>query len=83
VCVDTQTDPANCGGCAIGGGAKAGHACTADQICVAGVCQDYQPVENVSSECTSCPCSSCAAKTICCTEDGGYGPICLDGTACP
>jgi hypothetical protein len=83
-CTDTQTDPANCGGCVggVGPGGGAGHACRNNQICVAGVCQDYEPVENASAACTTCPCTACPTGDDCCAN-ATYGAICLGGTACP
>ncbi len=47
VCVDTKTDPANCGQC--------GKACTADQECTAGACVDLCPTPAPDASFTSSP----------------------------
>jgi hypothetical protein len=59
-----------------------GVVCLNDQICVAGVCEGYEPVENASSACTACPCAACPAADGCCTS-ATYGAICVAGTNCP
>jgi hypothetical protein len=83
VCTDTQSDPSNCGGCAFGGGGTGrGQACRNNQVCVGGVCEDYEPVENASASCTTCPCTSCPTGTGCCAN-ASYGDICVVGTTCP
>jgi hypothetical protein len=82
-CVDTNTDPSNCGGCALAGVGT--HVCTANQLCVAGVCEDYAPALNAG--CAACPCAACATAldyaSCCGTPTSTLGVICLNGATCP
>ncbi len=80
-CVDTQTDPTNCGGCAGLGGAT--NVCGTGQLCAGGACIDYAPVQDVG--CTSCPCANCASlgyDTTSCCNDPARGAICEHAAAC-
>src|SRR5574337_767341 len=43
MCVDTTSDPANCGAC--------GNACSASQVCNAGVCDCAAPTTLCGTEC--------------------------------
>ena len=82
-CVDTQTDPSNCGGCGGGIGILGGHVCAVNQACIKGVCEDYAPVQNAG--CSTCPCAACATAldyASCCTS-ATLGAICLNGASCP
>jgi len=65
-----NSDPLNCGTC--------GNACDVSEVCVAGICQTYFPTPS----CTTCPCASCDASTICCTVGTNF-VICLAGNTCP
>jgi len=77
-CVNTATDPLNCGGC--------GQGCNQDEVCVGGACVEYAP----AAPCTTCPCTPICtdyygASQVCCA---GLGlnvaePICVDAAACP
>jgi hypothetical protein len=66
-CVDTDSDPANCGGC--------GKACKAGQFCESGACHDFI----YASDCWECGAGNSMDK--CCSYAGGS--ICTDHTACP
>jgi hypothetical protein len=83
--VDTQTDSANCGGCGAGGGGGGANACRHNEICLAGTCDDYAPVENADSSCTTCPCAFCTSilSYPSCCANAAYGDICFDGSSCP
>jgi hypothetical protein len=72
VCVDTQTDAADCGAC--------GRACNADQLCIAGNCRTAVP----ATGCMACPCTTECARvrnSLCCTI--ANAPVCFEGTVCP
>jgi hypothetical protein len=74
-CVDTQTDPLNCGGC--------DSPCASDQVCIAGFCENYDP----AVPCTACPCTGvCATYLACCPSYTGstVSPeMCVAGGVCP
>jgi hypothetical protein len=69
-CTDLSGDVFNCGAC--------GNACSVTQTCSGGMCRDYV----VGIECTSCPCTSCAATDTCCEYPAAGDVICVDGP-CP
>lgn len=72
-CVDVDVDPAHCGSC--------GDRCDADQLCIEGGCEDYQP----ATGCNSCPCSACGGDfSSCCSFPGDERlTICLETEQCP
>ena len=60
-CVNLQTDPTHCGAC----GTSGSTACSANEVCLAGVCTKYVP----ASGCWECSPASCcetiAGQTVC------------------
>lgn len=71
-CVDTESDPLNCGGC--------GDSCGADQVCRTGNCRDYE----VPAGCAMCPCPACGGDTpTCCSYPMTTDTICVEGDRCP
>jgi hypothetical protein len=83
-CVDTNTDPVNCGGCGSSATGPTSHMCRRDQVCVAGTCRDYLPALG----CSTCPCAECgkefAGSSVCCPKIGTQKEaICVAGTVCP
>jgi hypothetical protein len=70
-----QTSPIHCGSCN-----GNGHACNADQVCVAGACTDFF----TSAACTSSPCPACGTGTVTCKYPGTTSDyICVTGNTCP
>ena len=80
-CVDTQTDPPNCGGC--------NQACGRGELCAQNQCTAYAPVQNAG--CNSCPCANAGGQVGCgqqlgfasCCTVSPYGDVCLDAQTCP
>jgi hypothetical protein len=75
-CVNTQSDPLNCGGC--------NSRCNQDEVCVRGNCELFRPAVG----CSTCPCpSTCSvlgSDTACCPAMGTQKtPICVTGGVCP
>jgi hypothetical protein len=69
VCTDFQSDPLHCGDCDT--------RCAVDELCVAGECRGYRPVE-----CLQCSCAACD-QDICCVSDFVKAAVCLEAEACP
>jgi hypothetical protein len=66
-CTDLAIDPLHCGAC--------DRTCTANEVCVAGDCEEYLP-----APCAACPCPECGDRMCCPTASG---PACVEGGGCP
>jgi hypothetical protein len=76
VCVDTQVDPMNCGGCAASG---AGVSCKAGAACVSGVCQDV--VGSLQGLRWSIPCTAAMDPAECDATSPAQQSTTVQGTA--
>jgi hypothetical protein len=75
-CVDTQTDPMNCGGCGISGTSVS---CEAGSICAMGHCQDI--VGSLEGLRWNLPCSMATTSTTCPAVDATPQMTTVHGTS--
>jgi hypothetical protein len=70
-CVDTKSDPSNCGGC--------GKRCCAGQLCAGGACTTGCPPPRIVCVDPSVGCPMCADPTVDPKNCGGCGNVCPSG----
>lgn len=80
-CLDTATDPLNCGAC--------GNACSTGESCVSGACRATIGCGGLSQACCEVPPNSCSSGLGCLDSAcqplavcGGEGQFCCSGNAC-
>ncbi len=73
VCIDTDTDPANCGGCGV--------TCAAGEFCAAGVCRCSPDCSGRTCGDDGCggSCGSCPSERMC---NASGACVCTSGTDC-